>query len=419
VGCDGKEALRSGFEEGEKYEANVAAADFDMVSSLRRKIKACPVVLHPLHVKGHQDDDGTVKLSRYALLNFKMDALAKAYWADTILEYEGGNIELENEYWTFSINDSKVSSYLDKEIFEHVHGAAQVHRWERKRRLPETATRKVNWDACEQAMKSLPLNRRHWVGKHVAGHCGVNSKLKEWKMRESDECPMCEEVETARHVWECQFPEARLVRSKGLYQLRKWMQSQQTCPDILRIISARMSAWAYGTRSYPQRSTHPRIQEALQDQDEIGWTNFLEGCVASEWTSVQDQYYKSISSRKSGRQWTIALIKKLFDVAWDLWEHCNGFAHGLEHVEEHYEMHEVDDEIRYQFGMGPAGLPPQYHYLFSGLCQDLLAKSISNRIRWANLVNSARLLGQSVRAKESSKMAASRRCMMNWLTASR
>jgi hypothetical protein len=126
-----------------------------------------------------------------------MDALAKAYWADTVLEYEGGNIELENEYWTFSINDSKVSSYLDKEIFEHVHGAAQVHRWERKRRLPETATRKVNWDACEQAMKSLPLNRRHWVVKHVAGHCGVNSKLKEWKMRESDECPMCEEVETA------------------------------------------------------------------------------------------------------------------------------------------------------------------------------------------------------------------------------
>jgi hypothetical protein len=43
---------------------------------------------------------------------------------------------------------------------------------------------------------------------------------------------------------------------------------------------------------------------------------------------------------------------------WDLWEHHNGFAHGPEHIEEHYEMHEVDDEIRYQFGMGPAGLPP-------------------------------------------------------------
>jgi hypothetical protein len=39
VGCDGKEALRSGFEEGEKYKANMAAADFDMVSSLRRRSK--------------------------------------------------------------------------------------------------------------------------------------------------------------------------------------------------------------------------------------------------------------------------------------------------------------------------------------------------------------------------------------------
>jgi hypothetical protein len=132
VGCDGKEALRSGFEEDEKYEANVAAADFDMVSSLRRKNKACLVVLQPLHVKGHQDNDGTVELSHYALLNVKMDALAKAYWADTVLDYEGGNIELENEYWIFCINDTKVSSYLDKEIFEYVHGEAQVQQWEWK-----------------------------------------------------------------------------------------------------------------------------------------------------------------------------------------------------------------------------------------------------------------------------------------------
>jgi hypothetical protein len=59
-----------------------------------------------------------------------------------------------------------------------------------------------------------------------------------------------------------------------------------------------MLAWAYGTRSYPQWSTRLGIQEALQDRDDIGWMNFLEGCVASEWTSVQDRYYKSISSRE-------------------------------------------------------------------------------------------------------------------------
>jgi hypothetical protein len=28
-------------------------------------------------------------------------------------------------------------------------------------------------------------------------------------MRESDECPMCAEVETAQNAWECQSPEAK------------------------------------------------------------------------------------------------------------------------------------------------------------------------------------------------------------------
>jgi hypothetical protein len=28
-----------------------------------------------------------------------------------------------------------------------------------------------------------------------------------------------------------------------------------------------------------------------------------------------------------GRQWTIELIKKLLNIAWDLWEHCNGIVH--------------------------------------------------------------------------------------------
>jgi hypothetical protein len=241
----------------------------------------------------------------------------------------------------------------------------------------------------------------------------------EWKMRDSPLCPMCEEVEDARHVWECQSAEAKLVKSKGLYKLRQWMSSQRTCPDISRILSARLTSWAYGTRAYPQRSTRPGVEKALLDQDEIGWTNFVEGCIALEWTAVQDRYYKSIRSKKSGRQWTIALIKKLLDIAWDLWEHRNGFNNSPEHLEEHYEMDDVDAEICYQYRLGPEGLPQRFHYLFSGACDELLATSISNRLRWANLVNSARILGRSVKSKESSKLAASRRVMLTWLNSQR
>jgi hypothetical protein len=38
----------------------------------------------PRHVPGHQDDDPTIFLHRWAILNIEMDDRAKKHWADTL-----------------------------------------------------------------------------------------------------------------------------------------------------------------------------------------------------------------------------------------------------------------------------------------------------------------------------------------------
>jgi hypothetical protein len=42
-----------------------------------------------------------------------------------------------------------------------------------KEQMTMDFARHINWDACEQALKSLKIMRQHWVAKHVAGHTGV------------------------------------------------------------------------------------------------------------------------------------------------------------------------------------------------------------------------------------------------------
>jgi hypothetical protein len=42
---------------------------------------------------------------------------------------------------------------------------------------------------------------------------------------------------------------------------------------------------------------------------------------------VQTKYYQESKSRRSGKQWTIAVITKLWDIAWDLWEFRNSVYH--------------------------------------------------------------------------------------------
>jgi hypothetical protein len=40
----------------------------------------------------------------------------------------------------------------------------------------------------------------------------------------------------------------------------------------------------------------PEVLAALEVQDGINWMPFVEGCIAQEWTDIQDQHYKSIGS---------------------------------------------------------------------------------------------------------------------------
>jgi len=189
--------------------------------------------------------------------------------------------------------------------------------------MTENFSRNVNWVACEKAMKDLRIGRRHWVAKHVSGHCGVGTCMLKWKKQENDACPRCGEQEDARHVWTCQSPEACLLRSQDLFKLRKWLKEQDTAPEISRVLMTRLTSWSFNTRAYPQRVRDMDIRRALQEQDDIGWTNLLEGCVSQHWAVAPTNYYKWMGSRKSGRRWTIALIKKLWDVVWDLWDQQN------------------------------------------------------------------------------------------------
>ena len=131
------------------------------------------------------------------------------------------------------------------------------------------------------------------------------------------------------------------------------------------------------------------IRQILVHQDTIGWTNLLEGCIATGWTEAQSAYYRMISSRRSGLCWTVAIITKLWDVAWDLWEQRNGYLHARDNQEILHNMATIDAEIRFQFHQGAAQLPRQAHYLFEGNVDTLLSTSICHQKKWLASVTAA------------------------------
>jgi len=81
---------------------------------------------------------------------------------------------------------------------------------------------------------------------------------------------------------------------------------------------------------WSQNEEYLETQESLpclEDQGHIGWDCILDGCQEKEWGTICSQ---NLSWR-----WTAMLIQKLWEVLWDMWDHCNKELHssGLEQQE--------------------------------------------------------------------------------------
>lgn len=168
------------------------------------------------------------------------------------------------------------------------------------------------------------------------------------------------------------------------------MDNAQTDPGVKTAITARLHQLLSQQPFLPIPNLQPPVQAALNLQDAIGWENFFEGCTVIEWEAIQSDYYDWCKSTKSSRRWATALIQKLWDIAWDLWEHRIGIVHGEANAELLNNMAEVDGQIRTQFLRGPQGLALRDRALFNGPVDQLLSTSILYRQKWLERVEKAR-----------------------------
>jgi len=91
----------------------------------------------------------------------------------------------------------------------------------------------------------------------------------------------------------------------------------------------------------------------------------LEGWVTCSQGTQQGCIWLMGRSRKLSWQWTIELIKKLWNVAWDIWEYCNGALHNSPHTQQNIVESRVNNTIRAHYAQGPQILPRDTMYLMA------------------------------------------------------
>jgi len=77
------------------------------------------------------------------------------------------------------------------------------------------------------------------------------------------------------------------------------------------------------------------LSRANPSQNIIGWLSLLNGLLPTEWMNTQDRYYKSITSRRTGRRWAIIdFIQELWSISFAIWMHHNDRLHNSPKIDE-------------------------------------------------------------------------------------
>ena len=124
------------------------------------------------------------------------------------------------------------------------------------------------------------------------------------------------------------------------------MLDNGTDPFIVDSLIKGLQEWRRAPDGEP---TFDDANHLLEAQSLIGWNGVLEGCLGSEWTGRQSQYFKAQHSRRSGHRWMSILIRRLWKIPWELWQHRNH----KEHMQDHEKMvNQLFQEVQEQITQG-------------------------------------------------------------------
>jgi hypothetical protein len=368
LACDGKGALQRLFQ----YERPSALSDsqWDMVKTVQLTLEQMPyLTVDWHHVYGHQDDpreaESTIELDIWAKWNIMADLRAKytRVHVDTIpiIPYMSGLVKVGLEHIS-SVTDSIES------IRNHCLIPRAREYWAElleEQGQDGSLLQDMDWDCLGTAIKEMSAYRRRFVSKHTTGWCGVGRNLKKWNFDTDDRCPRCQAAdERAAHVWVCPAATTQVLWTEKIEELDTWMHSVNTAPELASAIKAGFNAWRAGARRPATNYSLRGLNQALVEQDRIGWKAAFEGRWHTDFVCIQQAYFRALGFSRTGRRWLISLIKKLWEIAWDLWEERNGIQEALR---EQKVREDALVRVAQVYAIGPVGLHPGSRRLFTSV----------------------------------------------------
>jgi hypothetical protein len=177
---------------------------------------------------------------------------------------------------------------------------------------------------------------------------------------------------------------------------------------MTKLIINGLQMWRTGEDMAKLSTEIPWLKEVILQQNDCGWRNFFEGLLVIGWQKAISTYLARIGSSQSSKRWISALIRKMWQVAWDLWEHRNGYLH---EAENNLISQQVNRDIELQYQLGYNTLDRETRMLFRSDVRTVVQRPLEIRQQWLRRVQAARIKSHNGQGGFRHE----RKLMANWL----
>ena len=326
IGCDNKGVVLHGNHPYRPLPSNQRQAD--LLRYFKQLIGRSKAKCKMYHVYGHMDRFlAANQRSDEENINVECDHLAESSLLEGVTTGQYIDPIFPDEDIVAMVASEKITGQASTQIVRHWgHETARLH-FHSKGQIDSEFFDDVDWDGAEQVLKTSPEMFSVWASKQTSGTCGVNHMLKNFQPGTIDECPNCGFTpERTTHLYVCRNPHRTAVYQSSVSSLHTWLTLQQTDAELISIIIKYLRHRGRQTM-LSFCSVFSRYRKLAYSQDCLGFSNFIEGRVTSQFRYLRQWDISRRSLRKHAGHWVKGLILQLLQIVHRQWTYRNGSIH--------------------------------------------------------------------------------------------
>jgi len=267
------------------------------------------------------------------IMNVEMDHMAKTIALEVITSEATipSSIVSTRSMQVLVIDDRTIHSQLRKSIYRAITTSNLRQYMVKKVIIRQEDLLHISWTAFERARSEVPPKMQIFVTKVLSNTLPVGLVMTKRQHRWSSNCPRCGQMgESTGHVLQCWDKDALSTWEAKMITLLAWMPKVHTEPSQLLAITDILRMWQKRpsqVQSTLEATAIPSQVEELQQQDDIGWIQFIQGFIHEDLVLLQSTYYTEIHSQRTGKRWATNLIKNLWEIMQSMWKRRSSVLH--------------------------------------------------------------------------------------------